>query len=161
MAVYKDYLQSKFDYCISVWGCTTQSSIDKIQRLQNRVVRIVRGCYDFINTRGLDLVNEQNLQNITEKRNYFLCNLMFKSIHGLAPTYLSDSIIMNADINEYNTRGAQNRNVYQPRPRIEKYKNCFLYKAGELWSALPPSVKESPDLDTFKQCYKAFNSRSR
>ena len=40
------------------------------------------------------------------------------------------------------------------------YKNSFLYKAGELWNALPPSVKESPDLDTFKQRYKALNSRS-
>ena len=78
----------------------------------------------------------------------------------MAPTYLSDSIVMNADINEYNTRGAQNRKVYQPRPRREKYKNSFLYKAGELWNALPQSVKESPDLDTFKQRYKALNSRS-
>ena len=141
MTVYKAYFQSKFDYGISVWGCTMQSNIDKIQRMQNRVARIITGCYDFINTRGLDLVDELNLQNITERRNYFLCNLMFKSIHGLAPTYLSDNIVMNADVNEYNTRGAQNRNVYQPRPRIEKYKNSFLYKAGELWNALPPSVR--------------------
>ena len=160
MTVYKAYFQSKFDYGISVWGCTTQSNIDKIQRMQNRVSRIRSGCYDFVNTRGLDLVDELNLQNITERRNYFLCNLMFKSIHGLAPTYLSDSIVMNADINEYNTKGAQHRNVYQPHPRIEKYKNSFLYKAGELRNALPPSVKESPDLDTFKQRHKALNSRS-
>ena len=68
---------------------------------------------------------------------------------------------MNADINEYNTRAAQNWNVYQLRPRIEKYKNSFLYKAGELWDAYPPSVKESHDLDTFKQRYKALNSRAR
>ena len=158
MTVYKAYFQSKFDY--GIWGCTTQSNIDKIQRMQNRVARIITGCYDFINTRGQDLVVELNLQNITERRNYFLCNLMFKSIHGLAPTYLSDSIVMNADINEYNARGAKSRHVYQPRPRIEKYKNSFLYKAGELWNALPSSVKESPDLDTFKQRYKALNSRS-
>ena len=140
MTVYKANFQSKFDYGIFVWGCTTQSNRDKIQRMQNGVAMIVTGCYDFINTRGLDLVNELNLQNIRERRNYFLCNLMFKSIHGLAPTYLSDSVVMNADINEYNTKGAQNRNVYQPRPRIEKYTSCFLSKASELWNALPPSV---------------------
>ena len=142
-------------------GATKISAIDKIQRMQNKVARIITGCYDFINTRGLDLVDELNLHNIAERRNYILCILMFKSIHGLAPTYLSDSIIMNADINEYNTWGAHNRNVYQPRPRIEKYKNSFLYKTGELWNALPPSVKQSPDLDTLKQRYKALNSSSR
>ena len=68
---------------------------------------------------------------------------------------------MNADINEYNTRGAQNRNVYQPCLTIAKYKNSFLYTAGGLWDAVPPSVKESPDLDTFKQQFKALNFRSR
>ena len=99
MTVYKAYFESKFDYGISVWGCTTQPNIDKIQRMQNRVARIITGCYDFINTRELDLINEVNLQNITERRNYFLCNLMIKSMHGLAPTYVSDSIVMNADIN--------------------------------------------------------------
>ena len=128
--------------------------------MQNRAARIITGCYDFINVRGVELVNELNLQTITERRNYFLCSLMFKSIRGLAPTYLSDSIVMNADVNEHNTRGAQNMNVYLPRPRIEKYKSSFLYKAGELWNALPLSVKESSDLETFKQRYKAMNSRS-
>ena len=157
MTVYKAYFQSKFDYGIFMWGCTTQSSIDKIQRMQSRVAVIITGCYDFINTRGLDLANELNSQNIMERRNYFLCKLMFKSLHGLTPTYLSDSIIMNADINDYNTRGAQNRNVHQTRPRIEKFRNSLLYKAGELWNALPPSVKESPDLDTFKQRYRSLN----
>ena len=74
----------------------------------------------------MDLVNDLNLQNITKRRNYFLCNLMFKSIHGLAPTYLSDTIAINADINEYNTKGAQTGNVHQPRPRIEMHKSMFV-----------------------------------
>ena len=30
--------------------------------------------------------------------------------------------------------------MYQPRPRVEKYKNSFLYKAGELWNALPDDI---------------------
>ena len=68
---------------------------------------------------------------------------------------------MNTDINEYDTRGAQIRNVYQPRHRIEKHKYSFLHKAGQLWSGLPLSVKESPDLDTLEQRYKALDSRSR
>ena len=33
MTVYKAYFQSKVDYGISVWGCTTQSNINKIHRI--------------------------------------------------------------------------------------------------------------------------------
>ena len=29
---------------------------------------------------------------------------MFKAIHGLAPTYLSDRIVMTFDVNGYDTR---------------------------------------------------------
>ena len=67
--------------------------------------------------------------------NYFFWNLMFESVHGLAPMYLSDSIFMNADINENDERAAQSRNVYQPHPIIEKYKNSFSYKTGKLCNA--------------------------
>ena len=130
MIVYKAYFQSKFDYGTSVWGCTTRSNIEKIQRMQNRVAGIITGCYDFINTRGLDLVDKLNLQNITERRNYFLCTLMFKSIHGLAPPYLSDNIVMDADINEYNTRGAHNRNVYQPASEKRSIRIAFRIQAN-------------------------------
>ena len=55
---------------------------------------------------------------------------MLKSIHGLAPTYLSDTIVINADINEYNTKGAHPGNVHQPRPRIEMYKVFFIRQAN-------------------------------
>ena len=85
--------------------------------MQNRAARIIAGCYDCINTLGLELVNELNLQNITERRNCFLCNLLFRSIHGLAPTYSSDNIIMNADINEYIMREVHKiRTFINPAP---------------------------------------------
>ena len=70
MTVHKAYFQSKYDHGIYVFGCTTQTNIDKIQIMQNWAVRVITGCYDFINTRGLDLVNELDLQNKTERKQY-------------------------------------------------------------------------------------------
>ena len=32
---------------------------------------------------------------------------MFKAIHGIAPTYLSNRIVMNFDVNGYDTRGSE------------------------------------------------------
>ena len=37
---------------------------------------------------------------------------MFKTIHGIAPTYLFDRIVMNFDVNGYDTRGSH----YPKRP---------------------------------------------
>ena len=58
---------------------------------------------------------------------------MFKSIHGIAPTYLSDRVVMNFDVNGYDTRGSD-MELYLPTLRKEAYRNSFMYMGGKLWS---------------------------
>ena len=64
------------------------------------------------------------LHNITESRNYLCLNLYMDWRRRICQI-----AVMNADINENDMGAAQNRTVYQPRPRIEKYKNSFLSQA--------------------------------
>ena len=35
LKVYKSYIQSKLDYGLSIWGCTTEGNLDRMQRIQN------------------------------------------------------------------------------------------------------------------------------
>ena len=63
---------------------------------------------------------------------------------------------MNFDINGYDTRGANNMNVYLPRVNKEVYKQSFMYKGGIIWNALPDNVKNSENLEMFKYNYKAW-----
>ena len=113
--VYKSYIQSKLDYGLSIWGCTTEGNLDRVQRIQNFCARIICNNYDYINTRGIDLVKSLKIQAIRERRDYFLCVLMFKCIHGLAPHYLSNDVTMVVDIHGYDTRSSENMNLYVPR----------------------------------------------
>ena len=92
MYIYTSIIQPKIDYAISVWGYTTAHNINKVQRLQNRTARILTGTYDYVNTRGIDLVKTLGLMNVSERRYYFMIILMFKSIDGLVPNYLCDEI---------------------------------------------------------------------
>ena len=39
----------------------------------------------YVNTRGIDLVKNLWLMNVTQRRDYFTIIMMFKSIHGLVP----------------------------------------------------------------------------
>ena len=91
-------------YAISIWGYTTAHNINKIQRLQNRAARILTGNFDYVNTRGIDLVKTLGLMNVTQRRDYFMIIVMFKSIHGLVPDYICDEITMQRDITVRTTR---------------------------------------------------------
>ena len=49
---------------------------------------------------------------------------MFKAIHGIAPTYLSDRIVMNFDVNGYDTRGSD-MDLYLPTLGKEVYRSSW------------------------------------
>ena len=47
VAAYKSLVQPHFDYCSQIWGCLGITLQNKLQRLQNRAVRIITMCgYD-------------------------------------------------------------------------------------------------------------------
>ena len=158
LQVYKSYIQHRLDYGITLYGSSTQKNIDLVQRVQNHAARLIMGNFDYINSRGIDLVKSLNLYTIRERRDYFLSTLMFKAIHGIAPNYLSDRIDMHFDIHGYNTREAGSMNVYLPTVHKEMYKNSFLYLGGKLWNDLPDFVKNSTNIDTFKRNYRIYKS---
>ena len=112
--IYKSYVQSKIDYGLSIWSCTTEAKLDRKRRIQNLLARIVCDNFDYINLRGIEMVQTLRVQTIHERRDYFLCILMFKCIHGFAPHYLCNDVIMYIDINGYNTRSAENMDLYLP-----------------------------------------------
>ena len=80
---------------------------------------------------------------------------MFKAIHGIAPTYLSDRVVMNFDVNGYDTRSS-NMELYLPTLHKELYSNSFMYMGGKLWNDLPEFVQNSTNIDSFKYNYKLY-----
>ena len=106
--------QPKIDYDISIWGYTSRQNLNKIQRLQNRAAIIITGNHDYVNTREIELVKTLKWMCVSQRRDYFMLLLMFKSIHGLAPDYLCDVINMQRDICQRPIRSQNVNNVYVP-----------------------------------------------
>ena len=117
------------------WGSNGRS-LSKIQHLQNWAARIATQNYDFINTRGLDLVKDLGWQTFEQRRDYLSANLMYKCMNSLAPHYLSDNIISINDMTNRQTRSCRSHNVYTSKPNIEKYKESFQYRGGLIWNNL-------------------------
>ena len=161
MSIYTSLIQPTIDYAISIWGCTSKQNIYKIQRLQNRAARIITGNYDFINTRGIDLVKNLKWMCVSQRRDYFIAILMFKSIHGLAPHYLCDEITLQRDISTRLTRSHDCNNVYVPCASLECFSNAFVHKGPVIWNALPQYIKNSLTMDSFKINLKMFIAEGR
>ena len=83
-----------------------------VQSLQNHAARLILGNFDYINFRGVELVKWLGLYTIDGSRNYFRATSMFKSIHGIAPVYLCNQIVMEFDVNDDDTMGTDSMSVY-------------------------------------------------
>ena len=113
--------------------CTCDNNLHKIQRLQNRAARIVTGNYDYVTTRGTELVRRLRWMCVTQRRDYFMSILMYKSIHGMAPAYLCNEITLHSEIAEKTTRSVNNNNVFVPYAHLESFKNSFTHRSPIVW----------------------------
>ena len=158
LQVYKSYIQPRLDYGITLYGSSTQKNIDLVQRVQNHAARLVTGNFDYINSRGIDLVKGLNFYTICERRDYFLLTLMFKAIHGIAPNYLSDWIDMHFDIHGITPEKLVQWTFIFQLCTKRCTRIVFLYLGGKLWNDLPDLVKNSTNIDTFKRNYRIYKS---
>ncbi len=157
--IYKSLIAPTFDYADTIWHPCSKFLSHKIQILQNRAARIICQNFDYINTRGLELVQNLNLFTTQERREYRMCVMMFKCIHGKVPTYLSDYVTMACDIHTYGTRQAESMNLHIPFGKTKVYRNSFFCQGAYLWNSLPTYIKESTSLDSFKKNYLSFKRK--
>ena len=147
--IYNSLIQPTIDYAITVWGTTNMNNLGKIQRIQNYAARVIKKNFDYINVRGLDLVKELGWMNVKQRMTYFQILIMFKSIHGLAPDYLINNVIMDIEISEVNTR-KHDMNLYVPFPDNKFHENILFYRGAKSWNDLPSEIKECHNIDRFK-----------
>ena len=153
MYIYTSIIRPKIDFAISVWAIRPHITLIKCSGCKT-AARILTGNFDYVNTRGIDLVKTLGLMNVSQIRDYFMIILMFKSIHGLVPNYLCDEITMQRDIAVRTTRSTINNNVHFPHITLECCKNAFAYRGPVLWNALPEHIKKCESLNGFKRCIK-------
>ena len=155
--IYSSIIQPKCDYAITIWGHTCDNNLHKIQRLQNRAARIVTGNYDYVTTRGTELVRRLRWMCVTQRRDYFMSILMYKSIHGMAPVYLCNEITLHSEIAERTTRSANDNNVFVPYAHLESFKNSFTHRGPIVWNSLPDYIKMCRTLHSFKAKKIVYN----
>ena len=160
LKIYNSTIQPTIDYAISVWGQTSKMNLSKIQRFQNHSARIIENNFDYINTRGIDLVHNLGWMDVRERFIYFQTLLMFKCIHGQAPDYLVNNVIMDFEVRKVSSR-RHDLNLYVPFAENEFYKNLLFYRGPHFWNSLPNCLKEITNVELFKMSLKRFLKSGR
>ena len=86
----------------------------------------------------------------TQRVTFKLCVLVYKSLHGFAPKYLSNLVIpVSSRASSMRLRSADSLNVARPRTRLKFGDRAFSAAAPDACNSLPLHVKSAPSLDAF------------
>ena len=143
-------ISTRLDYCNSLPNNTPTSNLQKIQRLQNNLARIVLCRPRWSNAN--ELLIELHWLPIAYRVQYKTALLTFKALHTGQPGYLADLLTINQPCRE--TRSTGQYRLLQPVSNSLTASRGFSFSAPTVWNNLPTELRLQSSLDSFKSKLK-------
>ena len=155
-SVYMSLVQPHFDYCDSVWGNCTKALANKLQKLQNRAARILT--HSNYDANADFLIQQLGWKKLHSQRSIHKAVMIYKSLNGLAPDYLSAKFLDRSSVCNYSLRDTEGK-LAVPMPHTNYMKNSFSYSGAVLWNSLPIELRQANSLTAFRAgCERFFSS---
>ena len=155
---YNSYFVPLMDYCITVWGQTNKTLIDKIYKIQKRILRVVSN--DYFCDGKLLFLKYNNVMYVYERIEFQTAILVYKSLFENVPSYLQNMFEFSGINHNYNLRNNET-NLVVPKPKTEILRKSFKYAGASVWNSLPYEIKISTSLNVFKSKLKWYIYQKR
>ena len=146
------FIKSQFNYCPLVWMFHDRVLNSKINRIQERALRLV--------CKGSDTEFEKLMKNTLTTHQHNLQLLMieiYKTKNNLNPSIMRD--VFTEKENRYKLRSENHLQLPMAKTTTYGIEN-IQYRGCLLWSTLPKEIKDSNTLSEFKQKIKLWDGSS-
>jgi len=142
-----ELVHSKLDYCNSLLNGLPNTSIVRLQHVQNSLARVVCNTTKF-RSHTHTLLKSLHWLPIPERIQFKIASLTFKVIHFGKPSYLAELITSYQP--SRNLRSSGTNLLCVPDIRSEIGRRSFSYSAPKLWNSLPPDLRSCTCISTFQ-----------
>ena len=143
LTLYTSLVRPLLEYCVQAWCPYYQKDIDKLERVQRRVTKIIPS---LRNKSYEERLEELNLFTLSQRRLRGDLIQAFKIIKGI--DNMDCSKYFTLDLSNY-TRGNGCKIIGKPFNSNES-KNSFFHRVVEKWNALPREVIDCNSVENFK-----------
>ena len=138
--IYNSFVASNFNYCPLVWHFCGQVNNNKLEKLQERSLRIIHNDYQASFETLLKCSKQESLLT---KRLKIMILEVFKTVNRLNPSCLHDLFTKNEVVYDLRTQKLE-----QPKRRTTTYVlRTFSYLGSKLWNLLASEYSEVNDID--------------
>ena len=158
--LYNSSIASRLGYCDIIWDKCNQSSIKKLQTLQNRCARRMLGCQP--GTTAFPLIRKLGWLTLNEKRMLHKCVLLHSLLQGRGPQILIDDLGPWTSRHTRATRGTASENLSVIAHNTNYVAKSFYYDTAKIWNTLPVHIRQIENRSTFKEnLHKYFLIQTR
>ena len=142
LMIYKSMILPYFDYGDVIYNSAGQEGLDKLQRLQNRCLKICKRLNVKFSTNDLHAITKMSL--LKSRREAHINNFMFNRLsrHNLV------------DHRDIRTRLHDAPTFLVKIPNLEAYKRSVEYAGAVHWNGLPAEIRSIENVKVFKTTQK-------
>ncbi len=147
------FITSRLDYCNSLYVGLDQSSLQRLQLVQNAAARLLTGTkkYEHITP----VLASLHWLPVRFRIEFKILLIVFKILHGLAPAYLSELLHVHTPVRALRSSNQVLLDV--PRARLKnKGDRAFSVVAPKLWNSLPVHIRTAQSVGIFKSFLKTY-----
>ena len=143
-------VSSKLDYCNSLYSGISQTNLNKLQRIQNSLARVITNTpkYQHITP----TLKKLHWLPIKQRIDYKICLLTYKTLTNQQPTYLYNGLSFPSY--SVSTRSSDSLVLSIPYVRSSLGKRAFSVIGPRLWNSLPSDTRNSSSLPIFRSRLK-------
>ena len=143
--LYNAYLLPHLYYCCVVWHHCGQRNLKKLEKINKRSLRFV---FNDNDSNYMQLLNRVGQPSLFNGRVHYILTLVYKSLNGLAPEYITNMFSLKT--HNINLRTSGTHSLFIPRVNTTKYGlHSLSYYGSKLWNSLPNTTRglflESPE----------------
>lgn len=146
-------VSTKLDYCNSLYYGLPQTSLRRLQLVQNTLARAV---VPFVKRSDhiSPVLHRLHWLPINQRIHYKICSLTYKTLQDRSPSYLFE--LLTPHVPSRSLRSSNQHLLSTPLLRSSAGRRSFSFAAPTLWNSLPLDVRLSTSLSSFRSRLKTF-----
>jgi len=134
--IYNAFVKPILTYALTLWGSTNEKYLDKVRKLQNRIVKnMLMGPSSIVNK-----YKKLGIMSMEQLRSYECCQFMHRVNHGMTPVNIEELFAKSVP-HRYPTRSNFMR---LPKIRLTSSSKSIAFMGPTEWNRIPATIRDLP-----------------